>query len=241
MIWSVVLLGIIIFAGGVIMAQLAFDVLDDPDADIGPDMQSWLWKSFGTAGAAIYTIFECTFTARWALFARPLIEEVSYHFAVFWIFWVIGVNFLTMRVVSALFLKHTLAVAAVDEERMAMETMKKRQKFAGYIRDIFIRADSSGDGAISAEEFAIMIKDNEVVRMFAELDLEEDEVTALFGVLCSDDGVADYEEFLAGALKMKGSARIIDSVQVMYMQMKISRDVKAVLDTIHAMDSGRDR
>ena len=44
----------------------------------------------------------------------------------------------------------------------------------------------------------------------------EPKVVALFGVLSADDDEADYHEFLSGALKMKGSARTIDAVQILH-------------------------
>ena len=86
-----------------------------------------------------------------------------------------------------------------------MAKMKEHAVFAAELRMIFEEADDSKDGAISSEEFKVMMQNKEVLDHFKNLNLEVDEFTALFSVLSADDGLADYEEFLTGALKMKGT------------------------------------
>lgn len=109
-----------------------------------------------------------------------------------------------------------------------MEVMCEREKFASELRLIFSTADSSGDGAISKDEFTSMLSDPAIITGFQKLDLEIDEVVALFGVLSADDGDADYEEFLNGAMKMKSSARTIDTVQIMHQQLATQRALQEI-------------
>ena len=61
--WSMVLLWGIITAGGILMAQLAINFLDDESIDV--DRRIWLYKGFGTTFASIFTMFECSFTGSW--------------------------------------------------------------------------------------------------------------------------------------------------------------------------------
>merc|ERR1719162_2315517 len=146
------------------MAQLTLQILsENSGVTLSNERRLWLYNSFGTTAAAAYTMFECTFSGGWRLYSRPLIEEVSLGFAVFWIMWVICVNFTTMRVVSALFLKQTLAVARVDDDRLALENMKRKNAFANRLRLIFEEADTSGDGFISPLEFQVMLLNSTVV------------------------------------------------------------------------------
>ena len=44
------------------------------------------------------SMFESTFTGGWRFYSRPLIEEVHYAFALFWVLWVLLINFVTMRI-----------------------------------------------------------------------------------------------------------------------------------------------
>merc|ERR1711957_907965 len=98
---------------------------------------------------------------------------------------------------------------------MAMEKMKNKERYAGLLAEIFRIGDSSGDGAIDAVEFKRMMREEKVLSVFEQLELEVPEVKMLFDVLSDEDGEADYEEFLAAAVKMKNSARCIDTIQIL--------------------------
>lgn len=225
--WSFVLLGTIILVGGILMTQMAEHFLTDVSLDNATKV--WLFENFGTTTRSSYTMFECTFTGTWTRFARPLIEDVSAVFAVFWIAWILGVNFMTMKVVAAIFMKHTFAVASLDQEQVAMDNKKRKEEYAKELMVIFHHADTSGDGAISKDEFEAMLLKPAVVQAFEKIGLDTFEVATLFDVLSSDDGDADYEEFLEGALKMTSSTYTLDAVQVMHNQMKMSRDLDNIL------------
>lgn len=150
-------------------------------------------------------------------------EDFSGALLFFWIPYVVIVNFAIMRVVAALIIKQTLDLAEIDAERIAMAKLKQRERYAVELRAIFEAGDTSGDKAISRDEFHVMLKNKSVVRHFEKLDLEIEEVDALFCVCCADDGLADYTELLDGALKMKNSARTIDAVQIMQKQLTMDK------------------
>lgn len=225
-IWSAIFLLGIVTMGSLLLLQLVANFLQDQSISL--DRRIWLYNNFGTTTRVTYTMFECTFTGGWTLYSRPMIEEVSPAFAIYWIGYIMLVNFMTMRVIGAIFLKHALAVASRDEERAAMQKLKGRAHIAQQIRKIFARADVTGDGAINRAEFDEMIGDKQVMKYFLKIGLDEEEIIALFNVLSSDDGVVDYEEFLRGALKMKNSARTLDTIQMMHAQLIMSRKVEVL-------------
>jgi hypothetical protein len=229
-VWSVVLLGLIVTGGGILMAQMANNFLDDES--IAMERRVWLYKSFGTTMGAMHTMFESAFTGAWRFYSRPLIEEVSYFFAIFWISWVILVNFMTMRVVGALFLKQTMSICAADQEKIAMDQMKDRGVITDNLRQIFLSADSSGDGNMNIAEFERMMRQPQVISDFAQLGLDIDEVDALFSVLTSDDGCASLDEFINGALSMSGSSPTLDIMQSRQNQLKIATDVNLTLQAV---------
>jgi hypothetical protein len=226
--WSVFLLAGFVVTGGILMSQLAFNFFDNESIDL--ETRLWLYENFGTTFISIYTMFECTFTGGWRFFSRPLITDVHYLFAVFWILWIILVNFMTMRVVGALFLKSTLAVAAQSDERLAMQAQKKKKEIGEKIEELFKAADETGDGCLGVEEFEAMLSKQEVIDAFAEMGLDMDELYALFSVLSSDDGSADYEEFMTGALSMTASSPQLDTMKSAQNQLKLACDIHLVLD-----------
>merc|ERR1712232_725558 len=97
---------------------------------------------------------------------------------------------------------------------------------------IFNAADTSGDGAISEEEFEHMMRRKDVLKQFAGMGLDIDEVTAFFTVLSADDGSADYAEFVDGALAMASSAPSLDRLKSLQNQMKIVDTVVSNLNLL---------
>lgn len=108
-VWSVLLIGGIIVAAGVLMVQLASPFI--VDTSVGMDQRKWLFQMFGTTSRSVYTMFESTFTGGWRVYTRPVFEDYSAAFALFWVPYIVCVNFAVMRVVAALFLKQTMAIA----------------------------------------------------------------------------------------------------------------------------------
>lgn len=233
LIWSVFLIMGIVLAAALIMVQLSHSFFDDEAVAI--ERRQWLYLMFGTTARAFYTMFECTFSSNWRNYSRPIIEDVHVGFAFFFLPYTVYVNFAVMRVIAALFLKQTMAVAALDEERIAIEKRKEKELVAQALREMFEAADSDQNGAISREEFDEMLHTEAVVEFFENLNLEIEEVIALFGVLCADDGEADYEEFLDGALKMKSPARAIDTVQIMHQQLQMHKTMEGITQALGAL------
>jgi hypothetical protein len=207
------------------MAQLSQMYLEAEDIPV--ERRIWLYQNFGTTFGSMNTMFECTFTGGWRFYSRPLIEEVSYLFAFFWFGWVILVNFTTMRVIGALFLKDTMAVSARDAENSAMTQLKHKGASAQKLCKIFHDADTSGDGCINVVEFEGMIQQENVIMQFQSLGLDPDEVTSFFTVLSADDGSADYNEFITGALAMASSAPTLDRLKELQTSIKLENLVYA--------------
>jgi len=223
LLWSMLFISFVIVAGGVLMVQLCLSFMEDESASL--EKRRWVFSQFGTALRSTWSMFEATFTTGWPSKARPLIMEVSPWFSIFWVFYTTVVNFAVMRVIAALFLKHTLSVSTRDEERMSMEKMAQKEAFATEIHQIFQRGDKMGDGVLHRWEFEEMMKDPEVLEMFRKLDLSQNEISTLFRIIADSDGVADYEEFLDGALKMKSSAQRLDMIEVLHEQLLLRRQM----------------
>jgi len=223
-VWSMLLVAFMVVSSALCIVMLTQGFVHDEAAEM--EQRQWVFEHYGSAWRASWTMLEATFTTAWPSKARPLITDVSPWFAIFWLLYVIVVNFTVIRVISALFLKQTLAIANLDAERQGVEKMKERGTFAEKIRQIFVHADSSGDGYLSRSEFDAMMEDAKVLELLDNLEIEAHEVTMLYTMLCDDDGTVDYEEFLTGALKMKNNARTLDIVQVLHQNLVLKKAIE---------------
>jgi hypothetical protein len=221
LLWSLVLIGFIVIAAGILMVALMSSFLQDESADAALKME--VYELFGTSLRSTYTIFEVTFTASWVTMARMLIMEVNPLLAWVWIPFVLLINFAMMRVIGALFVKQTLVVANKDQEKLAKQEMKKKASFAVKLHAAFEVLDTSGDGVVTKPEFEDVLQRYGFKKVLAELELDEDDIRALFDIITDEDGEADYDEFLVGAMKLKSNARVFDTIQLMHEQLQIRR------------------
>jgi len=223
--WSVMMLAIIIVAGGVFMAQTLENYIIDSTGE--DETRWWVYRHYGNAARATYTLFEATFSGSWPTLARPLIENVSSGFAVFWIIWNVVITFAVLRVIGAIFLSQTIKLANNDAEMLMLEKMREKENFCKKIRCFFAEADTSCDGMLSADEFNAMLANPQVITWLQVLDLEIHEVTELFHLLDNDgDELVSLDEFIGGALRLKGHARATDSIAIMHHQTKLTAYVK---------------
>merc|ERR1712125_228185 len=100
----------------------------------------------------MYTMFEVTLSGCWPKYVRPLIENVSPWFAVFYFVYILAVVFALVRIIAAMFLKETLAIAAIDKEKELAAQQAKQVQFEKRLEEIFKKADHSGDGTLNVDE-----------------------------------------------------------------------------------------
>jgi len=222
--WSMLLVAVIIVAAAIFMVKLTQAFVHDEAEDV--EQRQWVYDHFGSPSRATWTMFEATFTTAWPNKARQLIMGVSPWFALFWVPYVVVVNFAVMKVIASLFIKTTFAEANLDAEKQAVAQMKQREQFAAKIRTVFNCADQSGDGFLSRWEFDQMLQDPKVMVLLKQLEIEPHEVTMLYNMLSDDDGTVDYDEFLSGALNMKNTARTLHIIEVLHQNLQLKKAIE---------------
>merc|ERR1719191_508148 len=99
------------------MTQILADAITDLDNGFDEKFRQWLYVHYGTTSRTVLTMFQITMApGAWGVVGRPIIEEVSGAFAWFFVAYVGVVTFATIRVITSLFLRQTLDIAARDEE-----------------------------------------------------------------------------------------------------------------------------
>eukprot|EP00443_Scrippsiella_acuminata_P002381 CAMPEP_0115298472 /NCGR_PEP_ID=MMETSP0270-20121206/68279_1 /TAXON_ID=71861 /ORGANISM="Scrippsiella trochoidea, Strain CCMP3099" /LENGTH=534 /DNA_ID=CAMNT_0002716157 /DNA_START=42 /DNA_END=1646 /DNA_ORIENTATION=+ len=221
--WSLVLLFITMLLAALILTQIINPFLSDSSID--SDTIYWLFKHYGTAGRSLWTVFEMTFSGGWPNYGRRLVEEVGVGFAFFFAVYITTVVFAMTRIITALFLKDTLAVAASDAELQMKEKEKEKKAYAARLLEFFNGADTSGDGKITFSEFQEFVTDPRVRTYLMTLELDASETENLFTMLDDGDGSVTAEEFVHGAMRLKGVARSQDVVSIMHDSTRLHKKV----------------
>lgn len=207
--WSMVLLSAVMLVAALFLCQVLQTSLLDPTVDGAT--KEWVYRYYGTPSRATWTVFELTFSGGWPQYVRPLVEQISVAFAFFFFAYISTVVFAMFRIITALFLKDTLAVANRDTDTMIHEKMREKAAYARKLRDFVDAADTSGDGVMSFEEFEAIVVDERVKSYLSSLEIDASEPQSLFQLLNDEDNIS-ADEFVQGAVRLKGHARSQDVV-----------------------------
>merc|ERR1712048_1504757 len=105
------------------------------DDAIDRDLRNFIFNRFGTWTNAMLTIFEVTMSPGGFVQYRRLYEEVHPLFGIFFVVYVCLVTFAVVRVITAMFLKTTLAAASNDDARSLVEKQKRQAAEIFSMRD----------------------------------------------------------------------------------------------------------
>jgi len=207
-----VLLGLCITMGGLTMGTLLQDFIMDENKPMSDRL--WVWLHYGTAYRSMYTLYEVTFAGSWPTYARPVLENVSHVYVLFFLLYITFIVFAVIRVISAVFLSQTLEAASSDAEMMIQDRLTKKAKFVQKLEGVFQAMDESGDGLLSEEEMSDLLEDKKVQAYLESLEVAVPESKALFRMLQNGDGQVTYEDFIEGILRCKGPARAMDQIVI---------------------------
>jgi len=222
--WSSVLLGIVIVMGGVFLGQLTHGMLEDPSTD--SETRDFLWQYFGTSGHSIFTVFQWTLTGTWAESGRRLIEDVGGFYSIVVVLHVGFANFALIRIVGAMFLKETLAAATTDSELVVEECTRQQNSLVQQVESLFRDLDVDGDGLVNEEEFYEVVHDRRFRNMLESLEVRPHEVNGLFRLIDDGDGLISCQELITGVVRLRGGAKHVDVVSLLYEMKKLAMQVR---------------
>ncbi|CAK9106609.1 Voltage-dependent T-type calcium channel subunit alpha-1G, partial [Durusdinium trenchii] len=207
--WSMVLLLVLKLGFALIICQALQGFIMDPAA---AGLRLEMNNLYGSFLKALYTMFEVTHSGSWPAVVRPVIEKVSPWYAAFFLTYLTLVVFAVIRVVTALFIKETLASAANDADMVMEDARRAAAETNLKLEELFLEADTDGDGNLTLEEFVATMSLPSVKRFLQSLDVSIRDVGPLFDILDDGDGAINATEFCDGLLRLKGQARAIDMV-----------------------------
>lgn len=226
--WSaVLLLGVMVIAA-LLVCQSLQDVLAESDGSILPETMTWIFIHYGTPIRAFWSVFEFTFGGGLKNQSRRLVEEVSNWYALFFFTYVFLVVFALFRIITAVFLKDTMEVAARDAQLLVQKKMQQKEEFARQMLEFFEVADTSGDGYMTLEELHAVLSNPKIRTWLGMMELSVLDTEELFAILDNGDGMVSCEEFTQGVVHLKGTARSQDVMAIKQNSMMLAKEVKAL-------------
>lgn len=157
----------------------------------------------------------------WGPVGRLLIFRV--HWAYFLVFIPYGwlVSFTVIRVISALFLKQVITAAAVDPVAVMNEKARKKKRELDQLQDLFSMADQNGNGEMDQEEFRALMEQPMARTILSILEIDPTDAKHVFTVLDDGDGEILMSEFISGVMRVRGHAKALDMVTVLYQNQRM--------------------
>jgi len=180
---------------------------------------------FGTFTRALLTMFELTLS-NWIPCCRLLMDHVDEWYAMLILTYKLTMGFAVVKVITGVFLHETFKVASTDDELMVVQKQRATAKHTQQMMKLFKEADISGDGTVGREEWKNALRKSKVKTWLSAMDLEVGDADLLFDFLDNGDDSITAEELINGVARLKGSARSIDVVALMYKCMSIERSVE---------------
>merc|ERR1711879_977938 len=115
---------------------------------------------------------------------------------------------------------------------MVRTKMQEKEKYAAKLERFFKEADQDGNGTLDRGEFQAMIDNPDIEGWLTIIGLDQHEVMGLFAILDNGDGMISYQEFVGGCMRLKGSARAIDSVLLLHEQLNIKTMLEELYNNV---------
>lgn len=214
LLWTVVLLLLMIYIVAVYLTQLVSDYRRD-HSKAGTDVEERLAAYYGSLSLSVLSLYQSMSGGiDWNDAASPLIEHISPLLGVVYALYIAFAVLAIMNVVTGVFVESSLQTAKNDKDLYMVH----------HVRKLFGEADMDGSGTLSWEEFEGKLIDDQMLQLFKSIDIDIREAKALFQLLDLDEaGSISSEEFLNGCLRLRGPAKSIDLVTVMYEHRRHSR------------------
>ncbi|CAE8710767.1 unnamed protein product [Polarella glacialis] len=205
--WSLLLLFVIQCIGGMMLSVSVRSFLEN--AEVEPEIRRIVFRYFGTFSGVMLTMFEVLF-ANWSIPCRILV-----------------VGFAVLNVVNATFVMQTMCVAQQDTEFMIDANEKASKAYARKLRVLFQELDSSGDGLVSWEEFAVLLTDDRLRSFLNAMEIEATDLQGLFDVLGDGSGNISADDFIAGAQHINGPAKAVDMAQLLSIVKRLDSKIES--------------
>lgn len=109
-----------------------------------------------------------------------------------------------------------------------MEKKRKKIRELKHLRALFAHADRDGGGTLSMDEFQDVLKQHRVRTMLSILEIDTSDAEGLFHLLDGGDGQIYMDEFVQGVMRVRGSAKAMDMVTLIFHSTTIQQMLRAM-------------
>eukprot|EP00931_Biecheleriopsis_adriatica_P106837 TRINITY_DN81212_c0_g1_i1.p1 TRINITY_DN81212_c0_g1~~TRINITY_DN81212_c0_g1_i1.p1 ORF type:complete len:700 (+),score=121.82 TRINITY_DN81212_c0_g1_i1:46-2100(+) len=176
---------------------------------------------FGSIWKALFTMFiSISGGVDWKDVASPLIDANPLSA----VFYVVYVAFMLLCAIES---------AGKDKENIIQLQMSEKHRYVNTLAGLFRSWDDSQDGKCTIEEFKRHMHDPETEALLMSLEIEVRDALMLFETLDANrSGEIDLQEFVAGCIQLRGSAKAIHMEKQRVMAKNVSSRLESKIDSM---------
>jgi hypothetical protein len=231
--WALIMLGIVIYVFAIFFTHYTAEHVRQ-----GTTPSVLIDDHFGSLWTTLYTLFHCMLNGMsWHTLPAALYKIPGWT-GPFLAFGFIGYLSFTMlavlNVITGVFVDSAVETARTQREFLVQKEMEVKEQWLGEMRNIFMEMDADGSGTVSKDEILGFVNDERVQYYLTALGLDVDDAERLF-VLLDENRVGEIEldQFLAGCLRLKGSARSIDVCSLIHQSRQLCKRLEEIDALLH--------
>lgn len=230
LLWTMLLLVMIFYLFGVILAQIATDncrtLQQAATGDINavPVCEGALYVHWRTVPVSMLTLFMAVSGGlSWTEALQPLQQFSPFGVACVIIYIVITV-FAVLNVVTGVFCNTAIESAHADKDIAIMKQMNKRNAQIEALRHVFGEIDRDRSNKVSIQELKDAMDTQKLSSFMESLGISTEDVWTLFMVIDSDEsGEITLDEFVGGCMTLNGPARSLHLARMSHENKEIKQ------------------
>eukprot|EP00930_Biecheleria_cincta_P004603 TRINITY_DN105519_c0_g1_i1.p1 TRINITY_DN105519_c0_g1~~TRINITY_DN105519_c0_g1_i1.p1 ORF type:complete len:598 (-),score=89.61 TRINITY_DN105519_c0_g1_i1:86-1831(-) len=226
--WALILLVMIMYMFAVSFTEASKPFLADVDGSLTESQQK-LRKHFRSLPRSMLTLFESIIGG--VSWGEPLqgLAEINVIYVAMFLFYICLMILAMLNVLTGLCCEYAIENADSDRDDAIRAQLRDRKKWLGNFRAMFQAIDMDNSGVVSAEELNEILMDEEFQAYLAHLNITVDEAHDLLVLFDKDgDGAVSVDEFIQGCMRVKGQAKAVDVVRVMYEVRGMSKEISEI-------------
>jgi hypothetical protein len=138
-----------------------------------------------------------------------------------------------LNVVTGIFVDSAVCTRTEDE---VIETWRSEQKnTCETLRTIFVEGDADASGLMSLVEFRAHLQNPWVRAYFAGLEIDPSDAVSIFTLIAKEGSdEVDIDEFVSGVMKLKGHAKSVDVLTLMYDSARQTAQLNSFMAYVEA-------
>lgn len=223
--WSIIVMTFVIFIFAVFFMQGATESQEDWTEGVKAR------KPWHSLFAAMCALFEAaTGGSDWNELADPLYDDGP-HFYFAFLLYIGFFLFVLLNSLTGIFVERLVQMVANDQTVMMNERLCEKKHYASRVEDLFRSVDTDGLLELSLEQLSGHLTDKRMMAFATSLEIDEADLLVAFDIVTQNGTQnVDLDTFVTGCIKLRGSARSVDLVDVHLMQTRMSKSLCTFLE-----------